>query len=179
MRKPRRLPGSLLAIREMATALRPHRLTTHGFSLALLVLAGCGASEPFDYVPASGKVTYEDGSTIPVRVRVIFSSQQLPVDGKRFPRPAYALPNEQGEFPVVSSMRYDDGIVPGKHKVSIVFEGKQAERFIPREYWTPGTTPIEVDSADSPFEIKIKKPKNVPPVIGSEKDALSPRAGRN
>jgi hypothetical protein len=149
------------------------------FTIILFALAGCGSSEPFDYVPASGKVTYEDGSTIPVRVRVIFTSQQPPIDGKRFPRPAYALPDAQGEFPVVSSMRYDDGIIPGKHKVSIVYEGKQPERFIPQEYWTPGTTPIEVDSDNSPFDIRIKKPRNVPTMSGREKDVLNTGSVRN
>lgn len=147
-------------------------------SLSLLCLNGCGSGEPFDYVPASGKVTYDDGSIIPVRVRVIFSSQEPPVDGKRFPRPASALPDDQGVFPVVSSMKYDDGIVPGKHKVSVIYEGKQPERFIPREYSNPATTPIEVDSADAPFEIKVKKPSNVPQQAPPEGDVLSSGPGR-
>ncbi|MBA4107352.1 MAG: hypothetical protein C0485_16525 [Pirellula sp.] len=147
-------------------------------ALALFALAGCGSSEPFDYVPVSGKVTYEDGSLIPVRVRVIFTSQQPPVDGKRFPRPASALPDDQGYFPVVSSLRYDDGIVPGKNKVSIIYEGKQPERFVPREYSSPATTPLEVDSEDSPFEIKIKKPDNVPQQAPAEQDALSSGSAR-
>lgn len=148
------------------------------FMLVLLCISGCGSSEPFDYVPASGKVTYEDGSLIPVRVRVVFTSQQPPVDGKRFPRPASALPDDQGYFPVVSSLRYDDGIVPGKNKVSIIYEGKQPERYIPREYSNPDTTPIEVDSKDSPFEFKIKKPSNVPQQAPAEQDALGAGPGR-
>jgi hypothetical protein len=33
-------------------------------ALFLLCLVGCGDGNPFDYVPVSGRLTYEDGTPI-------------------------------------------------------------------------------------------------------------------
>jgi hypothetical protein len=52
-------------------------------AVAALLLAGCGGTgNPFDSVPVSGKVTYEDGSVIPVQgMKVYFHCLEPPKDG--------------------------------------------------------------------------------------------------
>ena len=58
----------------------------------LLLLAGCGSSDPFAYVQVSGKVIYDDGSRIPVDQLVLtFIPQGAPLDAKTYPRPGVAM----------------------------------------------------------------------------------------
>ena len=66
-----------------------------------------------------------------------------------------------GTFDVVTSHEYGDGIVRGKHKVHIQAfdEQNQPSRAVPSEYSHPQKTPLEVDSADSPYHFKVKKPQ--------------------
>jgi hypothetical protein len=51
--------------------------------------------------------------------------------------------------------------LPGKHKVLVVAtdpRGQAIEGIIPPEYRDPEKTPIMVDTAEIPFNIKVKKP---------------------
>lgn len=129
------------------------------FGLALVV-AGCGSDSPFDYVPASGTITYEDGTPIPADgVKLIFDSQAPPV-GNAHPRPGTVVANAQGEFQDVTSYKFADGLVPGKHKVSILFANdKEGNLLVPPEYTKASTTPLEVDTADLPFKILVPRPQ--------------------
>ena len=126
-----------------------------GASLATL---GCGSSEPFSYVPVSGRVVYDDGTPLPTSVRVAFVSESPAADGKYRPRNAYGFTDQDGNFPVVTSHKYGDGIVPGKHKVLILLESPNASRVVPPMYTDIRTTPLEVDAANAPFEFRIHKP---------------------
>lgn len=127
--------------------------------LACLLCTGCGSGSPFDYVPVSGKVTYEDGSPIPGGCRLVFTAMEVEPVGTAHARPGRANVNASGEFECVTSYKYGDGLIPGKHKVVILAgmdqEGKLA---VPKEYETVQTTPLVIDTADVPLDIKIPKP---------------------
>jgi hypothetical protein len=128
-------------------------------SCAVMLLTGCGSAGPFDYVRASGKITYTDGSPIPGSYKVFFYSESPPV-GNAHPRPGIADVDAQGNFACVTSHTYADGLTPGKHKVSLSIGGMDASGRpkVPAEYTDPATTLLEVDTKDLPFDIKIPKP---------------------
>jgi len=129
--------------------------------LACCVSVGCGSRSPYSYVKASGKLAYEDGSPIPSRsIRLQFAAQDAPTVEGAHPRPAVANVNEQGEFDCVTSYKYGDGLIPGTHKVAIEQAVDQkGQLLVPKEYTSIATTPLVIDTADAPFEIKVPKPK--------------------
>jgi hypothetical protein len=131
-----------------------------GAVVALFV--GCGGSgNPFDSVPVSGRVMYEDGSPVPVQgIKLYFHSQLPPQEGKH-PRPATVGVGSDGSFKDITTYKHADGLVLGKHKVTLVVAN--AERVadkIPIEYTKPETSPlfIEVTKSGQVLEIKIPKP---------------------
>jgi hypothetical protein len=126
----------------------------------LAALAGCGPSDPFDYVKVSGKVTYEDGSPIPGGLEVEFVPLAEPVDPKTHPRPGFATMNDDGTFDSVTSYKYGDGLVRGRHKVAVrsFSDDLNSTGAVPEEYTNPQTSPLEVDTADAPFHLKVPKP---------------------
>ena len=132
--------------------------------LALAASLGCGDDSPFDYVPVSGKLTYEDGTPIPAGgIELQFFAQDAkPVNGAH-PRPAGAKVDASGAFANVTSYKYGDGLVLGKHKVSIDYATDAKGKFlVPKDYTHGGTTPLIVEitesSADAPLEIKVPRP---------------------
>lgn len=132
--------------------------------LVVVVCLGCGSGSPFDYVPVSGTLTYEDGATIPAGgIELQFFAQDAkPVNGAH-PRPAGTKVDASGNFANVTSYKYGDGLVLGKHKVSIDYAtDAKGKRLVPKEYTHGGTTPLIVeiteDSAESPLEIKVPRP---------------------
>jgi hypothetical protein len=129
--------------------------------LSSLVCLGCGSGSPFDYVEASGRVAYEDGTTIPAGgMRLLFTAQDAPKVEGVFPRPAVAEVNDKGEFTCVTSYKYCDGVIPGRHKVVVEqAKDKTGRNLIPKEYTSITTTPLVVDTEQLPFEIKIPKPQ--------------------
>ncbi|MGL4512475.1 MAG: hypothetical protein ACRCT8_05235 [Lacipirellulaceae bacterium] len=123
------------------------------------ITAGCGSGSPFDYVKASGRVVYEDGQPLPMG-KVVFASEAPPV-GNAHPRPGSAPIGADGTFASVTSYKPDDGLVPGNHKVAIMFAvDEQGNHLVPPQYRSIDTTPIEVDTADTPFEIKVPRYKS-------------------
>ena len=105
-------------------------------------------------------MTYDDGSLIPgERIDVVFypeggiRPQGEARNSKTSRRVGRATLNvADGTFDSVTSFRYGDGIVPGKHKVVV-----EAPGMIPREYASAATTPLVVDTEDSPFTLLIRK----------------------
>jgi hypothetical protein len=93
-------------------------------------------------------------------VRLHFDAQDAPVVENAHPRPAVANVNEKGEFDCVTSYKYGDGLIPGKHKVAIEQAlDRDGKLLVPKEYTSIATTPLVVDTNDSPLEIKVPKPK--------------------
>jgi hypothetical protein len=125
------------------------------------VVAGCGSDSPFDYEKVSGKVTYDDGSSIPAGgMQLRFQALDAPKLENAFPRPAVANVNGEGVFDCVTSYKYGDGLIPGRHKVAIALApGPGGKLLVPKEYSSVATTPLEIDTANSPLEIKVPKPK--------------------
>jgi hypothetical protein len=121
---------------------------------------GCGSGSPYDYERVSGKLTYEDGTTIPGGgLRLRFVALDAPQVENAVPRHAFANIDANGEFASVTSHKFGDGLIPGKHKVAIEKEGlPDARAPVPKEYLSINTTPLTVDTADAPFHIKVPKP---------------------
>ena len=128
-----------------------------------LFLAGCGPREPFRHASISGKITYEDGSLIPADTLVLtFIPQTAPINPKTYPRPGMAVVDKTtGTFNSATTHKLNDGLVQGKHKVTLAgANGRPLPRsIVPREYSDPAKTPLEVDTANQPFELKVRKPK--------------------
>lgn len=121
---------------------------------------GCGGAGPYDYVKASGQVTYEDGSKIPLgSMRLIFVPLDAPDVAGAHPRRAMANVDAEGGFERVTSYKYGDGLIPGRHKVVIeapaAVNGKPV---IPKSCLSEVTTTLEVDTAELPLAIKVPKP---------------------
>lgn len=130
--------------------------------LTLLVVAslGCGSDQPFKYVPVEGTLSYEDGETIPADgISLEFVTLDVQPTEEFYPRPASAKLDAKGVFTCATSYKYGDGLVPGKHKVAIYYAtDKQGNLLVPKEFTHITTTPLIIDAADSPLEIKVPKP---------------------
>ena len=129
--------------------------------LVCCLLCGCGSRSPYEYKKVSGKITYDDGTPIPSNaLRIRFMALDAPSVENAHPRPAFAVVNVDGVFDCVTSYKYGDGLIPGRHKVSIEREGlPEAKAVVPKEYLSANMTPITVDTNEAPFDIKIPKPK--------------------
>ncbi len=135
------------------------RITILLFCLGTL---GCGSDNPFPQVQVSGTIAYEDGSLIPAEMIILKFEPLAPaLDEKTFPRSGMSYVNVgDGTFDVVTSHKYADGIVRGKHRVLVVAStaSGQPTDVVPPEYIDSEKTPLIVDTTDSPFEFKIRKP---------------------
>lgn len=127
---------------------------------AALTFVGCSDSGPFKYIPVSGRLTYEDGAPLPAGgIRLGFKTLDAQPVGNAFPRPAEAVVNAEGNFESVTSYKPDDGLIPGKHKVTLYYAtDKQGKLLVPKEYADPSTTPLIIDTASLPLEIKVPRP---------------------
>jgi hypothetical protein len=131
------------------------------------LLAGCGSSgEPYTPIRVSGKVVYDDGSPIPTPgMQLIFDPEAPPLDAKTFPRKGVADVGADGTFSQATTFKPGDGLIPGKHRVTIFApegsgpQGGKAKLKIPKECSDGATTPLLVDTAVLPLEIKVPKPK--------------------
>jgi hypothetical protein len=135
------------------------------FFLAMLLLAAVGCHRnPYACVPVSGKVTYEDGTLIPAdRIRLTFISQSPQPDPKVQPRPGMATVDvKNGEFKSVTTYTANDGIVAGEHKVLVMcYIGREMRTdLVDKDYADSNLTPLTVKSSESPFELKVKKPRS-------------------
>jgi hypothetical protein len=146
-------------------------------SLACVVfVSGCGSGDPYSYVPASGKITYEDGTPIQApQVSLTFIAIDPPTSGdeKIHARPGNVSPDPKtGEFADITTHKPFDGLLPGKHKVIVNPRdemGRPLQGVVPPEYSDVNKTPIVVDTTKpETFQIKVKKPAGgVKPVAGA------------
>ncbi len=155
----------MICLRRVTSGRRPAWITPSVCGLLSLLacgfVAGCGSNSPYAYQKVSGKITYEDGSPISGSGLILrFAAQDAPKLESAVPRPAFARTNAQGEFECVTSYKFGDGLIPGKHKVAIEPQGSlDAAPAVPKEYRSISTTTLVIDTADSPLEIKVPKPK--------------------
>lgn len=130
---------------------------------AACLLGGCGSDLPFGaMMPIEGTITYEDGTPIP-GVYLQFIPQTPPLDAKTYPRPGVAQVDADGTIVLVSSYKYRDGIVSGKHKVMVKSQDGAGvpTGAVDKKYGSARTTPLVVDTANMPFQIKVEKPNKV------------------
>ncbi len=132
---------------------------------ALSLLAGCSGepSDPFSYVKVSGKVAYDDGSLVKVPdMLLIFHPLTSPIDPKTCPHSGMTLVNvATGEFLSVTTWRPGDGVVHGKHKVTLSrarHKPLPADQ-VPPEYFDPQKTPLEVDTDHWSGVLTVRKPR--------------------
>ncbi len=129
-----------------------------------LVMTGCGPSKPFPMTQVTGTVTYDDGTLIPGdRIVVTFVPQTPPVDKKTYPRSGNAVVDTKtGKFDIVTTSKYGDGLIRGKHKVFVVSVDKKDRQLpvVPFPYFSGKDTPIEIDTEESPLKIEIPRPKS-------------------
>jgi hypothetical protein len=133
-----------------------------GVVLAMTLLAvGCGDSGPFEYIPVQGKVTFEDGTPIPAAgIMLQFQSLDAKPVGDMHPRPATAGVDGNGDFKNATSLKYGDGLIPGRHKVALQYAtDAKGKLLIPPDYAHLGTTPLIVETGDGVIEIKVPRPK--------------------
>lgn len=126
----------------------------------VLFCCGCGGSgSPFDYVQVTGQITYEDGSPIPADgIKLVFDSLAPPV-GDAHPRPGSVMVGADGSFKDVTSYKYADGLVPGEHKVSILYAtDAEGNLLVPADYTKAGSTPLTVSTDELPMEIQVPRP---------------------
>ena len=131
-------------------------------SLALWCAAGCGPRSPFDQVQVSGTLAYDDGTLIPAEQIILkFEPLAPPKDEKTFPPAGMSYVNvSDGTFDVVTSYKYADGLVRGKHRVLVVATSASGETtsLVPPEYVDSERTPLVIDTADSPLKLRVRKP---------------------
>jgi hypothetical protein len=66
-----------------------------------------------------------------------------------------------GKFDCVTSYKYGDGLVPGKHKVVIqTANERDGAPIVAQEYATVESTKLVIDTANLPLDIKVPKPKD-------------------
>lgn len=128
-----------------------------------VVVSGCGPGTPFPMDKVSGSVTYDDGSLIPGdRIVLTFVPQTEALDAKTHPRNGFAVVDKAtGNFSVVTTSDYGDGLIRGIHKVFVtsVDARDQPLAVIPPRFSSPQNTPLEIDTADTPLKIEIPRPK--------------------
>jgi hypothetical protein len=130
------------------------------FFTLLTVCGGCSDGNPFEYVPVSGQLTYEDGSLIPAGgMRLQFEPLDVtPIDGM-YPRPASTGLDAEGRFAEVTSYKFGDGLMPGRHKVAIAYATDKAGKLlVPQSCTHLSTTPLVADTAELPLKILVPKP---------------------
>lgn len=135
-----------------------------GLNLAWIVLARIFSRpvEPFSYRRVHGIVSYEDGDLIPADSIVLtFLPILPPLDNKTFPRPGIAIVEAKtGRFDTVTSHRAGDGLVRGKHRVTVTGDMRRPlpDAIVPPEYADQSRSPLEVDTGKLPFVIKVRRP---------------------
>jgi len=122
------------------------------------------SAEPFRYRPVSGKVTYADGTVLPVEdLYVIFYPQKKATDARIRPRAGRAvIDGKTGAFSSVTSRKAKDGLLKGLHKVTLHLpEGVSGMSggVFGSEYSDIARTPLSIDVTHAPIVIKIEKPK--------------------
>lgn len=136
-------------------------------ALALIALAagGClGDQNPFEMAAVSGKLTYADGSPISAGyVMVRFIPDGIAPVGQKWPKPAEGKLQADGSFSEVSTFRFGDGAIVGRHKVIVEAyneNGSPRPAGIPARYRDPAQSPWTVEvKQDGPnqFHLRVEK----------------------
>ena len=133
------------------------------FVLSSILLGGCGESTPYGLTKVSGTITYQDGTLIPAETLLLqFQPQAAAIDSKTHPRPGQSyVDTKTGKFEIITTYKYDDGLIRGDHKVVVVIPSREIEfrslnkkdskSVVPKEFTSSKTTPLMVNTEDAPF----------------------------
>ena len=123
-------------------------------------------TDPYSYRRVSGAVLYEDGDVIPAEsLNLTFIPMTPPRTPRLHPRPGFAVVDTKtGAFRYATSRKPGDGLVKGAHKVLISGDNRRPlpEAVVPTEYANYDTTPLEVDTKNGTFHLKVKRPAPTP-----------------
>lgn len=159
-----RFPDLVLRRRKRATLVSAavSRRGTLAFGL-LAASLGCWSGTPYPLVKIEGSVTYEDGEVIPADgLELRFVPQAPPRDPRIPPKPATVYVNAAtGEFSTATTYRHDDGVIRGEHRVMVrATSGDRPDSgLVPSEYGRADTTPLVVDTRDSPLRLTVMRPQ--------------------
>lgn len=121
---------------------------------------------PYPVERVSGLVSYRDGSLLPADVlQLTFYPQAAPLNSRTHPRAGSALVDRKtGRFEAATTFRPSDGLIRGKHKVTIHLPGRLPlpPEIAGAEYGDSSRTPLEIDTAVPPLAIVIEKPDEPP-----------------
>lgn len=124
-------------------------------ALTTTVLLGCSRTAK-PVVPVEGKITFEDGSSLPEGTRVVFN----PSEGKV--GTSSGTTDATGTFKLVH-VSGTAGAEVGKYHVQLLApEGGNAAAFykqIPRDYYEGGMLTADVQSEVAPIALKVPKLK--------------------
>lgn len=157
----RRGPGFLLA-------------AAAGSCLLLVALVAAGltvfgrASDPFTYRRVNGSILYEGDDIIPSGELVLTFVPVFAAEDGRRPRPGNAVvAAETGRFDSASTLRQGDGLASGKHKVLVTGPNRLplSTDVVPKEYAIVDETPLEVDTRDRTFDLKVRRPARSSPAV--------------
>ena len=120
--------------------------------LAFAVLAGCGGG---GFVPAGGKITFDDGSPVTMG-GIVFATGTFMAEGQIQPDGRYTL----------SSLKPGDGLPPGTYTVTISSEGRDANEqpiyYVDPKFANPATSQLSVEvvkGGKNQFDFTVTKPK--------------------
>jgi len=133
--------------------------------LLFLTLTSCGGPKnPFNMAHVSGKVTYTDGKPIDAAsVTITFVPQNVAAIDKMHARPAQTKLKPDGSFDDLMTVKRNDGVIVGKHKVVVTAWNEKlmpCPGVVAKKYSAPETTPLEVEvTAGGPnrFELTVEK----------------------
>lgn len=120
-------------------------------------------SSVYTYRPAHGTVTYEDGTPLgDSEIRLTFYPLDVPSHGNLSPRAGITVPDKEGVFKSVTSLRAGDGLMPAKYRVTLTtMEGHPLPvKVLSPEYSRFDSSPLEVTVASMPLLVKVPRPAN-------------------
>jgi hypothetical protein len=125
----------------------------------LASVLGC-SGDLYDMTHVEGTITYEDGTPIPAdSITLRFTPLTPSLDPKRPPKPAITQEvDPTGKFSGLTTYRYHDGLIRGRHKVAVTATRGGKMGLVPHSYEQEATTTLEIDTSDSPLELRIPKP---------------------
>jgi hypothetical protein len=134
-----------------------------GVLLLLAVVAGCN-SEPFSFVPVTGKITYTDNTLIPAdQIMVRLVPLEPAQNGKDVAPAATGEVNvKDGTFAGVTSHKPLDGVVPGQYRVMVIaLKSHKPDGVVPAKYLSATQSPLQIEVTrekhDFP-DLKVEKP---------------------
>lgn len=122
-------------------------------------------SSVYAYRPAHGTLSYEDGTPLAAsEIRLTFFPLEVPSHGNLSPRAGITVPDKDGVFKSVTSLRAGDGLLQAKYRVTLTTMAGQPlpAKVISRDYSSFDTSPLEVTVEAMPLLVKVPRPAKKP-----------------